>query len=371
MTSQSALRRSQHLRRARGCAVMACGYWVASALAPVATSAQQQSCERRCTIAAVRVAELRVPIPETHPLPSVASDHKGRIYIAPREGVPVVVDTSGKVIRQLEALESREQLRTTTALLTDSAGNVELFDGAARKRHVIAPDGAVLRTSASPYAVQRAVRTRDGRLIVNAVLMDEEYIGMPFHELTADGTIRHSFGDAGGVFRISDAAGLSRILVPSRSLHFWAARSADLSLELWSADGNRVKRIAIDSSWIRDNTTGRDLADSVRPRIWISALREDGNGRLWVAVLVSRQPPPTGARALASSTLASRRSTPVEREYDTVLLVLDPATESVIARARVPAQFTALTDMNRGIAYVMRDRRWILEMWRVALDAHQ
>ena len=113
----------------------------------------------------------------------------------------------------------------------------------------------------------------------------------------------------------------------------WAAYQNRYEVELWDTAGRRLRRLARDAEWfdiyrsdefsarnrrhlLRERERGNRLAPSLQYPPRVTALEQDGRGRLWTLVSVAPEKP------------EDRRNTIVE--------VIDPAAGRIVASRRFP-----------------------------------
>lgn len=133
-------------------------------------------------------------------------------------------------------------------------------------------------------------------------------VGFPIHLISADGTIRRSFGTEKPVRIPRNGYGDHRAIAPSRLGGYWSALHTEYRIDRWDTLGTRLQTIRRDVRWFKP-WAGTDV---LGPRIF--AIREDDLRRLWVVMQMTE---------------------PVR----TVVEVIDAQAGTLVARAEFPYSF--------------------------------
>lgn len=103
-------------------------------------------------------------------------------------------------------------------------------------------------------------------------------VGYPLHLISADGTIRRTFGTEKPVRIPRNGYGDHRAIAASRSGGYWSALHTEYRIDRWDTLGTRLQTIRRDARWFKPWTGTNVLG----PRIF--AIREDEQRRLWVVI---------------------------------------------------------------------------------------
>lgn len=149
----------------------------------------------------------------------------------------------------------------------------------------------------------------------------DRLLGLAF--LGEDGKIRGAFGSDTFAVRDVSAPGVPwrRLLAPARDGGFWAAQPYEYRIDKWDAIGRLERTLVVSIEWFpraRHAPSGNRV-DTGLPGPNVVDLREDGDG-LWVAI--------------SAEAIARARNSQGSRE--TVVHLLNPATGTVQAEARLP-----------------------------------
>ena len=187
-------------------------------------------------------------------------------------------------------------------------------------RRVPVPAFAAVPLDSSRSVVQGWLRAREGQS------------GFLFHVIGQDGS--GSFGP-----RITSLGRNPRAVLfalgPSPGPYFWAAAQDSYVFEKWSADGQVVKTLRPRSSTLIFERIGADeVIDPFnrRPPATVVALREDTQGRLWVATLVAK----SDWRPTEQLEEGRDYAAALVQLGETIVEVIDIGSSRVIASQRIP-----------------------------------
>lgn len=280
-----------------------------------------------------------------------------------------VYDSSGTLLRVFsrrgQGPGEHESARVVVATRGDT---VHLFDNALRRYTVFSPSYDYVRSLPYPGRVWQAVEMSDGSLAVNADFSTPDRVGFPLHRLNRDGSIAQSYGTEVEVYRAdSDFLLLRYISVADRD-RIWAVSWVHYQPTLWSPD-QKVAELQRLASWFPPVETPRYPGLNQPPTPWVHGIWMDRERQqLWTMLRVpdAKWAPQPGAQAGHSG-----RARPVirwDREYDTIVEVIDLATGRLLATQRYDE---ALWQLVPG-GYVTRyreapDGEPFLDVWQLRI----
>jgi len=307
-------------------------------------------------------------------LASWAADSRGRILLASGWGSPVrVFAADGRFSRTLEPVLPGDTLPLAIGLVAVSPGDtVHLVDDLRGLHLVLDPDGNVVRTHAPTPLRPASMRLLlpGGGAVGTGTVPTRDNVGYPLHLLAPDGAVVRSFGSD----RPEDVPGQSidlRKLSLAGPAAVWAGHLTRYRVERWSLDGARQAAFVRDVPWFQPYTDMRWRPDQA-PHPILMALRQDAGGRLWTVVRVA-DARWRDARPVVADTLLARRNPAGQYDpedlYDTVVEVIDPACGRVLVSRRYPVLIAGFLDGGRMISWSDRPGAHPrLTVWRVDAD---
>ena len=211
----------------------------------------------------------------------------------------------------------------------------------------------------------------EGRLFVNAIMRNVEQSGYALHELGYDGLVRASF-DGTNSFRWDRPDIHRRALAASARGGFWAAAQTQYRIIRWSADGEILQELRRTVEWFPDNTYyGLHWEDKSRPPApGLIDVYEDDQGLLWTLIHVPDDEWRAGLDGPLRPGMYGEMVPSIDRNalWDTVLEVLNPSDQSVIARQTVDEALLGWADAS--VAYSYRENAVgvpLLDVWQTEL----
>ena len=216
----------------------------------------------------------------------VALDSTDNYWVSQPYG-PKVYSPEGEFLGQVgQEGEGPGDFRDAGDLYVDERNNVHVFDRANVRETVIGPDRQVIATSqlAGPYS--QAVPIGDGRLAVNFASMKADLIGLPIHVVQGDSVLR-SFGPTEGAHSLR----LNKTLAydPEREI-LYSIGVGEYLIEAWSRSGvlrAGYRRVGLWEPRDLMVSSGPVSPDNP-PHPYVSDLRVDSDGRVWIAIWVPR-----------------------------------------------------------------------------------
>lgn len=285
---------------------------------------------------------------------AIAQDGRGRIFLALSAvgEVPAIYDRLGRFVGFLGRRGTgRGQFVDANFITTGAGDTVYVLDRVAGQLTVLNPSFGFVRSAPMPPGAF-ALLVLDRVIVVNASIPDASRVGLPLHSFDHIGNQVRSFG-ADNALVLPGRTGYSlRVMSPARRGALWAAPMyGDYSIALYNANGLLEQRLIRTPDWLQTDGPPRPQSGIRRPPPAIVALREDGDGLLWVAI-----PLPSSewekAVELASVGEGGAGKGRVIRDwdlaYDGIIEVLDPQRGVLLYSERFPETWDAF--LGRGVA---------------------
>jgi hypothetical protein len=257
---------------------------------------------------------------------------------------------------------------------------------------VLDPGGAFARTATPPpmQAAHALHVAPDGRLLYSSWIRTADRAGLQYHLMTPGFEPLRSFGAVPQQRQTScsNCATYSATWSRTRPGHFWALAPNRYELELWHESGRLVERLEVAAPWFRawDENPARTAGGAVRivdgalviggerpaaaqPPHRLTRISEDDQGLVWVSAHVpsaqwAALPDPgpdrhPDARAMEQA----------QRNFDTVIEVIDPARGTLLASLRLPAQSLSALDAQTYWTRAQDPRTGLVQVqiWYAAL----
>ena len=194
-----------------------------------------------------------------------------------------------------------------------------------------------------------------GSVVLAGMILTPSAAGWPIHMASfgqPDLQVRNSIGYDQGTLRPNSPTDQSQRLAVARSGGFWTADVLRYRISRWSNDGTRVETIVRSPSWFDKPSKDWIGNPQTPPPPRVTGLREDSEGLLWVFVQVAgknwRQGWPTltpGVREV------STRSVRYENLFASMIEVVNPKTQRVIARSEISSYAIATLSDGRLALY--------------------
>lgn len=279
-----------------------------------------------------------------------------------------VFDLDGSFVRTIGGPgQGPGEYQWIRALRVSEGDTLHVFDVLNDRHTVVAPDFSVVRTRPLPGEIHDggALPAADGHFLINASIPSAEAIGYPLHLVDPDGDLVRSFGsDPPRAGFNEPPSRFRRAMAWSRAGGIWAAHPREYRIERWTTAGERVQVLRIEADWMEGDTPGprrdHDAPLGPPPRSLLS-IWEDDDGHLWVT---GRIPASRWQDAIDGARIVDRNGW-----AHTVIEVIDPETESRLARRVVPS-FAGLLDPIGGYLYTYRESEEgipTLDMWEIAI----
>lgn len=309
-------------------------------------------------------------------LASWAADSRGRILLASGWQVPVrVFGADGRFAETIQPAIPGDTLPLSIGLVAVTAGDtINLVDDLRGLHLVLDPDGNLVRTQRPTPLRPASMRLLlpDGRAVGTGTVATRDNVGFPLHLLAPDGAVLRSFGTD----RPEDAPGQSldlRKLAMAGPDAVWAGNLTRYRIERWSLEGVRQAALVRDVPWFQPYTDMR-WRPGQEPHPILMAMRRDAAGRLWTVVRVADRRW-RDARPVITDTLLARRNPAAQYDpeelFDTMVEVIDPACGRVLLSRRFPGLVAGFLDDGRMISWSDRPGAYPhVTVWRIdaALD---
>ncbi len=291
----------------------------------------------------------------------VGQDRAGRYWVLQWSEPPLVFSADGAHLAtigrrgagpgEFRGLSSMTLLPGDTVALTDNGNQrMTLVDAALNPvREVVLP-GQILAAV--------AVHWPDA-VIVNALMDAPERSGRPLHLMDFSGRtaeLSESLGEDESAIGRGDPWGLRTPIAPADGATVWSAGPGQYRFEQWRG-GHRIARLRGQREWFPDGSFVHSGSPDRPPLSHVADLATDSAGILWVFTHVASDswreawpdlpPGTTGVSVRAMDGL---------RLYDTIVEVIDPATRTLLATARVErVQVIAALDNGRVALHAADD----------------
>jgi hypothetical protein len=256
-------------------------------------------------------------------------------------GVVSVYDSTGTLLQRFSRKgEGPGEQMGTHHLLVTAGDTVRVFDNYLRRYTVFSPTYSYVRSASYPGQVLGAVEWPDGSLVVNASFQGPTSAGLPLHRIDGSGRPVRSFG--ANVRSPPDPYGgvLMRGIAAGGPGQIWSVTPLRYEPILWSEDG-KVMELQRMARWFPPQVSPQSPGRGQRPTPWVGGVWHDGREHLWVVIQVpdaNWRPPPD------SLIPRGERGPPIEydREYDTIIEVINIRTGQLLAMQRYSEMLTQL-----------------------------
>lgn len=264
----------------------------------------------------------------------VERDRQGRFFMAVRHGI-AIFGPDGEFIQRLgRSGGGPGEFGVPSPPLVGPGDSIHVFDARQRRLTVLGSDLVVSRVTAAtraPVDTRPDLIRSDGTYILAGQIRSSDRIGYPLHRLSSDGELLNSFGTDTPQYRADIPLITGRVAGLSADGSVWTAPPGRYVIERWDPEtSRRLARLDIRPAWFAESVRYPPTWD-VPPVLTIEAVWEDDNGMLWVLIHDAdanwTPPEQTGEFSPTPDDEAKR--------YDTVIEVIDPQTQEVIASRRV------------------------------------
>lgn len=308
------------------------------------------------------------------PTAEIVRDRQGNYYVAHGDGAIAasrvwVFSPTGQFLRTFGRKgDGPGEYRGIVALRFLPGDTLELYSF--ERRTVLDPDLTVVRTSRLQISNGNRVFLPDGRSVVGKHLATPGRVGYPLQLVTDSGTIVRSFGAIRPEYRRDEPFKLGRaIMAGPDGGSVWSVGATTYLIELWDTSGTRRAAFQRDVDWFEP--WGRDLPprpNGPTPQPRVGLVTRDSVGRLWVSVLVAAEHWREGFTRDANGRF---RVTPgnIGRIWDTVLEVIDPVAERLVASRRFQGQqIVSFIDNDLIVTYREDETGYpSLDVWRMSV----
>jgi hypothetical protein len=209
----------------------------------------------------------------------------------------------------------------------------------------------------------------DTLLVANMNIPSRELAGIPLHVVGPGGRVLRSFGENREGYRYDLGAAMMRYLAPAGPSRVWSAYASEYRIERWHVTGQLELAYRRETAWFdKPNYRGVYPDPSQPPDPWLIGVQQDGDGLLWVAVLVGDPEWHEGVLPEKNDE-GTYFSTPDPTNFqDTMIEVIDPRTHAVIATTRVDFVVKSFIDDQHLAAYRESDVGVpTVEVWRFSV----
>jgi hypothetical protein len=269
-------------------------------------------------------------------------DSRNRLYVGgPKQGSVVkVYDSAGRYLRTI-GRAGRGPGEFTSPYVVGFSGNrvTHVFDVIPHRWVVFDSGYRALSTTTLPFAPVAAVMLSADLAILTGESHGRETIGYPLHLFSRSRGLVRSFGVDRPIADPRRPQNITRIIAPAAGGRVWATRGSAYEIELFDTLGVRRSRIVRDVPWFRPWTSDTSTGLESRTQPFISDIREDGSGLLWVLLNVPDAAWQPREGVLRPGGMIYIPDTTKELIYDTIVEVIDPASGQLLVSRRFPEYF--------------------------------
>jgi hypothetical protein len=291
--------------------------------------------------------ELRIPA-------TAARDASGR-FLLPNGGDRseiLVFNPNGRLASRFRTGDSTPGGRLIEVLDVDEAGRLHVLDAIAQRHATYSPAFELIDVQPVPVVMgyTGAAHLEDGRIVVNFAAWTPEHIGRPIRVIDGSGNILRSIGDDRVAIR-TDQSPITqqRHIAAAGGTTFWAAHTNQYRIELWDADGTKLREIRRQVPWFQPWTTVAKRPNE-RPETRIVAFRRRNDGLLAVLIRTAADSWRTSLRP-ANDERRGYLPNPPEGYWDTVVELLDETTGEVVASESVGAYLVTFAGDDHVVGY--------------------
>jgi hypothetical protein len=307
--------------------------------------------------------------------PPVRQDSRGRFYAASHAtGGVLVFDSTRTYFRTIGRRgPGPGEFELITAILIDRFDTVYVFDGRHLRATVVSPSHTIIRTVRVPDAPPGggSAILPDGRFVIASVKAGADRILHPIHVLDRNFMIDRSFGAGDEPIVIRDQLANGRLVAPDGAGRIWSSRLLEYVLELWSANGEKVREIRHDADWLPPHVPQRPWREGEPlppPHPSIVGLSVDADDYIWVlgSVVDRNWKPPRVVRVRAGFLPIDEQTK--DEAYDTMIEVFDGRSGRLVASLRHPMSFNQFVSPRTLIHRDEReDGRFLITTYQLRL----
>jgi hypothetical protein len=271
---------------------------------------------------------------------SVVRDSRGRIFVTyPDRRMPQVFDASGKFVGDLTR-EGRGPGEVTrpTHVRVGRGDTLYVFERTGVL--VLSPAFGHVRRVGIPGGASDAAVLATGEVVINALLPTRQFAGGNLHAFRPDGTHEASFGPPPD----SLAATPFHAIAPGRHEGVWSVPAGTYRITRFDVNGRTIQELTRTAEWFVQR-------EPEEPRALVIAIREDSDGRLWVASRVKRDDWRRHKPAGVADGEGRLSSAGLHELFDTMLEIVDPAAGRLIVAQRVPGLLVGLFEHGHLALY--------------------
>jgi hypothetical protein len=286
----------------------------------------------------------------------VRVDTHGRYWVVSGDEPPLVFDSTGRFVR-LAGRSGRgpgEFIRPRD-VVTLPGDSLLVIDGANRRAAILSSSFELGRTIALPYPFAPLVILKwPDAVVANGMIATTASSGWPLHQVSfADQTaaVIASFGPDSGAMTPGAFARIAQVLTPSASPGYWAADYLRYRLTHWTPTGAKTAALERRPDWFARPSELEIGRPDRAPDPAISSIAEDSDGLLWVFVRTPARSwreawPKTGPKGEVDY-----RSLANEKLFKTMVEVIDPRTNRVVARQQFDSWIVSALPNRRAAIY--------------------
>ena len=315
-----------------------------------------------CRISAKETVRLRHPTGTFSEWPqSFWQDRKGRIFLTQANipEVPQVFDSTGAFLTSIGRKGAGPgEYKAAELILGDGGDSIIVIDPPQSRLTILDGNLHAVRSFSVPSSTGHAAVLNNGHIVLNAQVRDPETIGFSFQLFDRQGRRYAARGDDSRPVLPYNSVLFFYLLAPARDGGFWAIpRIGNYQIEHWSAAESGYFLLREGARWFRPLPADLRRPD-LSPVAHVYGLWEDESGLLWTVIRVMNPRGPGPRDTLRSPEGPYTRVRDPDREWDTVVEVIDPNKKQVIATQRFDDVFflgpgigkvTHVTESDSGI----------------------
>lgn len=277
-------------------------------------------------------------------------------------GMPIAFDSLGEPLRLLGTSgPGPGEFQAVADVLPLGGDSLLIVDSGANRAVVLGPG-----TDSAGSGFELVASWFDGRvgewpseLIMNGLISNPERVGYPLHTLRVgvEGIeVIASYGRNDGELRPFDVDALMTRLTRVSEGTFWSASFTTYDLAHWTLDGELLRRIERRPRWFAGRSERPFGTPDEAPTPSIAAVELDDDQLLWVFISVAADEWATAwPEGVWRSGEIPQGSVRQDLLFDTIVEVIDPEAQRVVARERFPAHIISSLGRNRAVEYVVND----------------
>ncbi len=295
---------------------------------------------------------------------SVAMGSRGEIALAIKggRGLPRLTTADGDLRPLGRRGSGPGEFRVPVTVAFGQGDTLNVFDLGNGRRSEVVADGRTVRSS----------QFVGGSAILRLLPSNDILVAYPsatrFHLFDRDGNAVRSFGPS--IANRSGTQGPTYLISNVIDGRFWSVVGKSYALEEWSVDGQLLSRMQREAPWLSPDQPISDGALGAEPTAFVSDLRIDSAGRLWILVNVPSETWRSGLGTVDRSRgFISYPQRDFSRLFDTIIEVIDLRSRNVVLSTRADGYFRRfLSDTHLASFREDESGSPLVDVWKILLD---